>query len=589
MHGARSQELIAQHRATDSTTAPTRSPSTSSSALRGAARVLAVGATSVLILFLLGVFAMGLPLALSDLSKGSVGVFLSTNAAGETVLTPVAGAAAEIAGVRQGDVLLAVDGVVLVPWGPGNVTRDAMAGPPGAAIALEVRSIDGTVRQLVFSRDPFALEPYGISAELYARVLTVLSVLFVVGYCIPAAIIFARKSDDWQALLVSVALVAMAVPNSPAFAGELLTPGWLLLAVGFIYNVAVLLVLCLFPSGRLAPRWTRIYLALGLGWIAFKLSPVAVLIGSQAAPWWNTLFYLCDVSVFGAGIVAQVVRYRQVSSTSERLQTKWIVYGMVMAFLAQYAYWITLNVSPALASMQAKGLAFRAIAGTLHQLAMLVMPFTFLRAVLKRHLYNIDLIISGTLIYVPLTAIIAGAFAATATLLQRGFVALTGQKSDLAAVLASVFVVVLITPVRDRLQNAVTKRFKGTPPAIGMLQAFEEQVKTRMAPVQSHHAIRRMLEEAVKAMEAEGGAAYEEGLENPLLVHSMGTWTGQAQLTMPVEVVGKRFGSIALGARRGRREYGAAERVALRRTAETVARAIDEDTHLAGVWTPPAS
>ncbi len=47
-------------------------------------------------------------------------------------------------------------------------------------------------------------------------------------------------------------------------------------------------------------------------------------------------------------------------------------------------------------------------------------------AILRYHLFEIDLLINRTLVYVTLTAILAGIYTASVTLMQRLFIALTG-------------------------------------------------------------------------------------------------------------------------------------------------------------------
>ena len=66
--------------------------------------------------------------------------------------------------------------------------------------------------------------------------------------------------------------------------------------------------------------------------------------------------------------------------------------------------------------------------------AVLGLPIAAGIAILRHRLYDIDVVINRTLVYVPLTAVIAGGYAASVALLQRLFVAATGQQSDAAIV-----------------------------------------------------------------------------------------------------------------------------------------------------------
>ena len=69
-------------------------------------------------------------------------------------------------------------------------------------------------------------------------------------------------------------------------------------------------------------------------------------------------------------------------------------------------------------------------------------------AMLKHHLFDIDLIISRTLHYAVLTAILGGVYVAGTELGQRLVVAYTGQRSDVAIVFSVFVVAAAFTPAQ---------------------------------------------------------------------------------------------------------------------------------------------
>jgi hypothetical protein len=83
-------------------------------------------------------------------------------------------------------------------------------------------------------------------------------------------------------------------------------------------------------------------------------------------------------------------------------------------------------------------------------------------AVTRYRLYEIDHLISRTLVYVPLTALLAGLYAATVTLLQRVFQSFTGTTSDAAIVMSTLILASVFTPLRKWLEGIVERRFKPT-------------------------------------------------------------------------------------------------------------------------------
>jgi hypothetical protein len=83
-------------------------------------------------------------------------------------------------------------------------------------------------------------------------------------------------------------------------------------------------------------------------------------------------------------------------------------------------------------------------------------------AILRYHLYDIDVLISRTLVWVPLTALLGGGYAALVALLQRVFVNLTGDRSDAAVIISTLVLASLFTPVRRVLDSIVDARFRSS-------------------------------------------------------------------------------------------------------------------------------
>jgi hypothetical protein len=89
-----------------------------------------------------------------------------------------------------------------------------------------------------------------------------------------------------------------------------------------------------------------------------------------------------------------------------------------------------------------------------------LLPIAAAVAILHHRLYDIDLILNRAFVYIPLTAILAGLYAAGVALFQRLFVAITGDKSDGAIVITTLVLAGMFTPVRNGLQAFVDRHFK---------------------------------------------------------------------------------------------------------------------------------
>ena len=237
----------------------------------------------------------------------------------------------------------------------------------------------------------------------------------------------------------------------------LLSPAW---SYGFLI---VPLIVLLFPDGRLGSRWRwplRAYLAVFVVFVVGTLS-VAVaafslrvpvdgggnLVGlshpSGANAWFGPVQVAGYVSFVLLAIVAviyQVRSYRRASG-ERRQQLKWLSSGAAACVVVLV---ITIAWSDAPAWV-----------GNLFPLALAGLPIALGVAILRYRLYEIDRLISRTLSYAILTALLVGTFI--------GLIALTTNTLDISSrvgVAASTLAAAaLFNPLRKRIQRVVDRRF----------------------------------------------------------------------------------------------------------------------------------
>jgi hypothetical protein len=279
----------------------------------------------------------------------------------------------------------------------------------------------------------------------------------IVAFIIPLAatagialLIFWRRSDDWAAVLFSFTLVAgCSIPMRSEWDLEQAVP-WLQLPIQFVWvlaNFLFLILLFVFPDGRFVPRWTRL---LGVAAI-----PAAALIdltqelsktrlGLTALIW--SLFW-------GAGLAAQIYRYRHVSGPVQRQQTKWVA----LAFALIVLFLLFGVVIPFVAIDAASGWFVWALPALATLFPLL--PASVGVAILRHHLYDIDRLINRTLVYGLLTALLGALYAGLVLVLGQLFGGVGRDPPSWAVAAATLTVAALFQPARRRIQAVVDRRF----------------------------------------------------------------------------------------------------------------------------------
>jgi hypothetical protein len=300
----------------------------------------------------------------------------------------------------------------------------------------------------------------------------VLSFLPFLAFPLVGALVASRRPRNWVgwilladgllwtfgAVLDSYRVYGLARPGSVPFSGAVHALGqWLWVpAVGLF---AVYLIL-LFPDGRLPSRRWR-PLAWFSGAVMVLLSAgIGKPFGLEQYPWVSdalpvvlALLPLCIL----ASAVSLVLRYRR-AGTEVREQIKWVAFA---ALFVGVQFVIDIGASLLLVPMTASGRepAWLALLDQVGFIMFAGVPIAVGIAVLKYRLYDIDVIINRALVYGSLTATLVALYFGGILVLQRLFVALTGQQSTLAVVASTLAIAALFNPLRRRIQGFVDRRF----------------------------------------------------------------------------------------------------------------------------------
>jgi hypothetical protein len=318
-----------------------------------------------------------------------------------------------------------------------------------------------------------ALEGLGLSVDSFAVYTVAMDVLFG-GVCtVVALLIFWRRSDDRMGLLVSLALLTFGTATF-VFTMEALATSLL----HFVGAASFGLFLYIFPDGRFVPRWTR---WVALVWIVWQL-PRYFFPNWYLTPSPYTWHALINTTVWlgalSTAIYSQGYRYRRTANSAQRQQIKWVVFGISAALAVFLGISVMLGVFAPEPTSPGTLLAYLVGSTFIGYIAILLIPISIGIAVLRHHLFDIDLLIKRTLVYGSLTVILAAFYEGTIVVLQYFFRVLTGQESQVAAVASTLAIAAAFEPLRRRIQSLVDRNFyRRKYDAEKTLEAFSAKLK----------------------------------------------------------------------------------------------------------------
>ena len=285
----------------------------------------------------------------------------------------------------------------------------------------------------------------------------------------------------WLLLLIGVALGGMLPVNLlVAVAHESLRPAssfvvwiaWARTTFGTpVVLATVVVVLQIFPDGRpLVGRWRLgFWAAIAAGVLMMgttAVDPIGLITypsiaNPLALPYalhdvvggLRTVGVLAVIATAGVALAALWHRYRRGDAIC-RAQLRWIILAAAIGVAGATPFVFARYV---LRVTDTTGELLSAIA----QIGSCAFPLAAAFAISRYRLFDVDVVIGRTLVYLPLMAILGGMYTSAIALFQRIFVAVTGSESDAAIVLTILVVGSVFTPLRGSLERAVDRRFSG--------------------------------------------------------------------------------------------------------------------------------
>lgn len=348
-----------------------------------------------------------------------------------------------------------------------------------------------------------ALQRLGLSLDDFARYSVGLQSVVTLVFLAVAALIFWRKSNTWLGLLASFCLVLLGcfgsfanLSFSSGATGVLLALSSLATLVQNTADLALVVFLLLFPTGRFTPRWT---------WVVSLTGATNIVVFNLPAPhsffYWPAVLQASYILLILVSIMAiQIYRYRRIYTPVEQQQAKWLVFGVAAGVVLFAFFGFALPLVPGLNAPDSPLQLLDSVGAALFYISI---PLGVGIAVLRYRLWDIDVIINRTLVYGSLTMILAAIYMLGVIGGQHVVSSLThssGQEqSPLIVVITTLVIAALFQPLRRRIQSLIDRRFyRRKYDAKQTLAAFSVALREE---VDLQHLTRRLLDAIEETMQ----------------------------------------------------------------------------------------
>jgi hypothetical protein len=379
-----------------------------------------------------------------------------------TIVRFTVGPQAESAGIVPGDKIVAIYGLALPPRmpvdekslaqhanDPAYITLgNLLYGSDNAQVPITVRDPGGRVRDISVTTGEHHIDAGARRLGVSPKWLSFIDLLHVLAYPFlwwAAWLLHRRNARDAVSSILSLAVLLTIGAEQPSH--EFLThfgvPLRVNVAIYDLGNVLLLAGILLFPHGNLSLR--RI--------VAIALLPVLMFL--QGMPYQS--YFVCCMIV----AVLSLLRCLRVTESSEqRQQIRWALLGITgyailrtISIVADNLKWSAGSFGQQLLIEMGAGISFA--------LAVLVLQFGLLIALVRYRLYDAEFVISKSANVALITLGVAAVFAGTADGLKQIVYNYYGNtNSEGPIIFAAALATVLVNPIQERVQRWSERRFQ---------------------------------------------------------------------------------------------------------------------------------
>jgi hypothetical protein len=280
-----------------------------------------------------------------------------------------------------------------------------------------------------FTPHPFLVPTYGlVGAVIAARSRNGIGWLFLAFAGLCSLMAFLGPLDEYAQTHLDI-----SIPDI----GSVLWPS------SFLFFGLVLL---LFPTGHLpSPRWRWFFYVFVGSW-GFAIAAAAI--GGEDAMWAAPgLVLVADATLLVAAL-SPLARIRRANAL-ERQQLRWIGFVLSLGAVTIVGAAVMLPISPAIGN---------ALAFVPFLVGLIGIPGAVAVAILRYHLYDINVIINKALVYIALTIVLAGLYLGAVFVFQAVLSSVVSG-NNVAVAASTLLVAAAFGPLRRRLQSQIDQRF----------------------------------------------------------------------------------------------------------------------------------
>src|SRR5438270_2249765 len=379
-----------------------------------------------------------------------------------TLVRFTVGPQAQKAGIVAGDHLIAIYGLPLPPRmavdeaslaahanDPAYITLgNLLYGTDAGEVPLTVRDPDGHVRDVTVTTGEQHIDAGARALGIPPKWLRFIDLLHVLAYPFllwAAWLLHHRNARDAVSSIFSLAVLLTMAAEQPSsiFLAQVGVPLRLNVAMFDLGNVLLLTGILLFPHGNLS--WRRVAL--------IAVAPLLMFFQ-------GTLYLTYFVCFMIVGVLALLRCLRLTESSEQRQQIRWALFGITsyavlrsLSGVADSLKWPTGSFGHQLLVEMSAGVSFA--------LAVLVLQFGLLIALIRYRLYDAEFVIIKSANVALITLGVAAVFAGTADGVKQIIYNYYGNtNSEGPIIFAAALSTVLVNPIQERVQRWSERRFQ---------------------------------------------------------------------------------------------------------------------------------